>query len=81
MQMAENEDEKEKNISIRQSAGQALVFVMSPSLEAALDIGRNASDKPRRIAEALAGVGVDAVGDKLQPLLQAVRSVMPSFPP
>jgi putative ATP-dependent endonuclease of OLD family len=78
-QTVENEEEREKNHRIQQAAGQVPVFVMSPSLEAALDIGRNASDKPRRIAEAIAGMDIDAVGDKLQPLLQAVRSVMPSI--
>jgi putative ATP-dependent endonuclease of OLD family len=77
-QAAENEKEKDKNNRVRAAAGQAPVFVISPSLEAALGIGRNASDKPRRIAEAMTPVQVDTVPEKLQPLLAAVRSVAAS---
>jgi len=74
-QTAENESEKGKNLRIRQAAGQVPVFVMSPSLEAVLGIGRNASDKPRRIAEKMTAVDVNAVGPELQPLIDAVRTV------
>ena len=74
-QITENAQEEEKNRRIREAAGQAAVFVISPSLEAALNIGRNASDKPRRIAEAIAGMDTKAIGVKLQPLLNAVRSI------
>jgi putative ATP-dependent endonuclease of OLD family len=80
-QTAENENEKDKNRRIREVAGETPVFVMSPSLEAALAIGRNASDKPRRIAEAIDLVNVGAAGRVLEPLLQAVRSVAASPTP
>lgn len=72
---AENDAERERNRRIREAAGQTPVFVMSPSLEAALGIGRNATDKPRRIAEEMAVLDVNAVRPELQPLLEAVRSV------
>jgi putative ATP-dependent endonuclease of OLD family len=77
-QAAENANEKDKNDRIRAAAGQAPVFVISPSLETVLGIGRNASDKPRRIAEAMTSVQVDTVPDKLQPLMAAVRGVAAS---
>jgi len=80
-QEKENANERAKNDRVRQAAGTALVFVIAPSLEAAMGISRNASDKPRRIAEALATVDVNAVPQVLQPLLDAVRSVVNSSTP
>ena len=77
-QMAENENEKEKNRRIREAAGQAPVFVIAPSLESTLSIGRNASDKPRRIAEAIERMNIGMAGKDLQLLVEAVRSVAPS---
>lgn len=72
---AENKHQKDKNARIRQAAGTMPVFVMAPSLEEALGISRNASDKPRRVSEALAGVDLGATNDRLSPLLDAVRAV------
>jgi putative ATP-dependent endonuclease of OLD family len=72
---AENESEKSKNERIRQAAGTMPVFVMTPSLEDALGIGRNAADKPRRIAEALGAIDVTDVNVRLRPLFEAVREV------
>lgn len=74
-QTTENAQEHEKNRRIREAAGLARVFVVSPSLEGALGIGRNASDKPRRIAEAIASMDAKAMESKLEPLLNAVRSI------
>ena len=54
------------------SSRTASVFV-SASLEAVLGIGRNASDKPRRIGEAIAGLDLNDMASELQPLLDAVR--------
>ncbi len=51
------------------------VHVMKPSLEAALGITRDASDKPRKIAEKLEGVNLDKIPAKLQPLVDAVKSL------
>lgn len=75
-QIAENKREQEKNRRLADVAGEVSIFVISPSLEAVLGIGRNASDKPRRIAEAIAGMDVNAIDNRLLPLLKAVRSVM-----
>jgi energy-coupling factor transporter ATP-binding protein EcfA2 len=80
-QEKENADEKAKNDRVRRAAGDAPVFVISPSLEAAMGITRNASDKPRRIAEAMTALDVNAVPPKLQPLLDAVRSAVNSSTP
>jgi len=76
--VAENDNERVKNEWIQHAAGMAPVFVISPSLEAVLGISRNASDKPRRIAEAMTSVDVNAVPQDLQALLDAVRSVAAS---
>lgn len=72
---AENDAERAKNQRIREAAGQTPVFVVAPTLEAALGIARNATDKPRRVAEAVAGIDVNAVPAGLKPLLDAVRSI------
>ncbi len=72
----ENEREQDMNRRLRDAAGQsASVFVVPRSLEAALGIGRNASDKPRRIAEAIAGVDLDGCPRELEPLVEAVRAL------
>ena len=78
-QRQENDLEKQKNQDIRSAIGQnGFVFVVSPSLEAVLGISRNASDKPRRIAEALGSLDVGAVNLSLRPLVDAVRKVSAS---
>jgi predicted ATP-dependent endonuclease of OLD family len=78
---AENEAEKDKNDRIQRAAGAARVFVVRPSLEEVLGIGRNASDKPRRIAEAVASIDIKAAPHGLEPLLEAVQSVRGSAGP
>lgn len=70
---AENRSEQAKNERIRQAAGVTPVFVMLPTLEDVLGIGRSASDKPRRITETLADIDFGASNDRLRPLLDAVR--------
>ncbi len=53
-QKNENEDEIKKNKRIKDAVGPTgRLFVISPSLEHALGISRNASDKPQRIDKAL----------------------------
>lgn len=48
------------------------LFVLDPSLEDVLGVGRNASDKPRRVLEALEGLSIDEMP---QPLIDAVKSL------
>lgn len=72
---AENKSEQAMNERIRQAAGTAPVFVMVPSLEKVLGISKNSSDKPRRVAEALAGVELKAPLERLRPLIDAVQHV------
>lgn len=76
-QKEENEAEKRMNERIKDAVGQdGSVFTISPSLEEALGINRNASDKPRRVAEALSSVSVDKMPQALQPLIDAVRTLI-----
>jgi len=52
------------------------VYVISPSLEAALGISRDASDKPKKIFDALATLDVHAVPAALKPLVSSVKKLM-----
>lgn len=74
-QERENEAEIQKNQRIQDAAGADKVYVVRPSLEDALGIGRNATDKPRRIAEALSNINIDDPPDPLQPFVDAVQKV------
>lgn len=75
-QESENMAETQINKRIKDAIGQAgCVFVISPTLEEQLGISRNASDKPRRVAEALSSVSVDEPPKALQPLIDAVRTL------
>lgn len=75
-QEEENEREKQINENLRKLIGNERFFVISPSLENALGISRNASDKPRRVAEALNSLEIENVPDQLQPLLNAINSLI-----
>lgn len=73
----ENIAEKQMNERIKDAVGQAgCVFVISPTLEERLGISRNASDKPRRVAEALSSVSINETPKELQPLIDAVRTLV-----
>ncbi len=68
----------EANERIKEAVGDsAPLFVVSPTLEAVLGIGRNAKDKPRKIAEALETKPLDEIPT---PLLSAVRAIVPKEP-
>ncbi len=72
-----NSDENEKNQRIKDAVGdRGALHVVSPSLEAALGISRDARDKPRMIAEAVEKVDVQRPLDKLNPLISAVKELM-----
>lgn len=72
-QEQENNVQMQINKRIRDAVGQwGHLFVISPTLEDALGISRNASDKPRRVAEALSRLSVDQMP---QELVQAVKMV------
>lgn len=75
-QEEENEREKQINENLRKLVGNERLFVISPSLENALGISRNASDKPRRVAEALKSLEIEKLPEQLQPLLNAINSLI-----
>ena len=52
--------------------GRAKVFVMSPSLETVLGIGRRPPDKPRRVVEALSRRPIE---EYPEPLVRAVSEL------
>lgn len=71
----ENEEAEAANRRIREAVvGENTIFVLRPSLEAALGIGRKARDKPRKVVEALHKMDVE---DIPEPLIKAVRSLLP----
>jgi len=76
-QKHENEDEQRKNRRIKDIVGMDdLIYIISPSLEAALGIGRDAHDKPRRVAEAMEKVDIQNPPHELAPLILAVKSLI-----
>jgi len=75
-QEQENEEARKLNERIKKAVGDAAnVFVLTPSLEAVLGVGRNASDKPRKIAERLHKIDLGNPPAGLVPLINAVMSV------
>jgi len=75
-QEQENKAEREKNDRIKAAAGNiGRIYVITPSLEDVLGIARDASDKPRRIAEALGKVELADVKPDLGPLIEAVKEL------
>jgi len=76
MQEQENEAEQRKNNRIKAAAGNiGRIYVIKPSLEEVLGIARDASDKPRRIAEALGKVDLADMKPGLDPLIEAVKEL------
>ena len=72
-QRQENEREKADNERIANAAGgSAPVFVVPRTLEDALGVGRNAKDKPRKVAEVIQGLELSKIPNEL---LGAVRSL------
>lgn len=68
---AENEKAAQRNAAIADAASDpTCLYLLSPSLESTLGIGRRAADKPRRVVEALAK---RALAEFPQPLVDAVR--------
>jgi putative ATP-dependent endonuclease of OLD family len=75
-QEEENEREEELNRRIEKAVGnEGELYVVTPSLEEALGIGREASEKPRRIAEELNNLTLDDIEARLKPLIQALRTL------
>jgi len=60
------------NKEIHATTPEDRLFVLEPSLEEALGIGRSASDKPRRVAEVLAGADIRALPQSLVSAVQAL---------
>jgi putative ATP-dependent endonuclease of the OLD family len=75
-QQDENNEAQKLNARIKTSVGDdSLIFILAPTLEAALGIGRNASDKPRKIAEALNIIDLNKPTQGLLPLINAINFV------
>lgn len=75
---AHNEQQRKVNADIQDAVGDAeRIFVLKPSLEGSLGIGRGATDKPRRIADELSKRGLN---DLPAPLVTAVESLVESAP-
>lgn len=71
-----NADAQKLNSDIEEAAGDAArVFMLSPSLEDALDIGRSAADKPYRVAQELERRELEELPSRL---IDAVRSLVGS---
>ncbi len=64
----EHRKTNEEITSLMTGAGQC--YVIAPSLEGVLGIGRDADDKPRRVAEALRGLRPDALPQELRLALE-----------
>ncbi len=73
----DNKAEELKNRNIQEAVGEAArVFVIAPTLEEVLGIGRNASDKPRRVADALGPLSQDNIPAALKPLASALGALV-----
>lgn len=72
-QEAENLEAKQINERIQEAVGDlSKIFVVSPTLEAVLGIGRNASDKPLKVAKKLQEM---KLGEMPQELVNAVKAL------
>jgi putative ATP-dependent endonuclease of OLD family len=77
----ENKAAQEANECIKKAVGDNdSIFIISPSLEAVLNISRDARDKPRRIAEALDRISLDNPPKELLPLIDAVKAISEQHP-
>lgn len=75
-QEQENKAEEEKNRRIKDAVGNdGTLYVITPSLEGVLGIPRDASDKPKRIAEALKNLELDNPKPELDPVIEAVKAL------
>lgn len=80
-QAEENAKEEQTNRRIYDAiGGVGRLFVVKPSLESALGIGRTARDKPRRIAEALSGIDLSTPPEALLPFIEAVSTLGAASP-
>lgn len=71
---ADNEAARRINADVAAAAGDpSRVFVVAPSLEEAVGVGRNADDKPRRVLEKLRAIDP---GSRPQPLTRAVEQLI-----
>jgi putative ATP-dependent endonuclease of OLD family len=72
----ENRSAAQMNDRIRKAVGNdTKLFIVRPTLEQVLGIGRDAKDKPRRIAEELQKVDVQKPGESLGPVVNAVQAM------
>lgn len=72
----ENAAARRLNERLQHAVGdQSKLCVLRPSLEAVLGIGRTASDKPQRVAEALAAIDVTDPPEGLQSLVDLIRRI------
>jgi putative ATP-dependent endonuclease of OLD family len=72
-QRDENDVERQRNEALRDVIGnEGYCCVISPTLEHLLSIGRNASDKPRRVLEALRALDFAELPSAFEPVARAV---------
>jgi hypothetical protein len=74
----QNADAEKENADIRAAVAADRLFVMQPSLEGALGIGRWAEQKPRRVLEAVRGLPTEKLP---APLVAAVEALADPTPP
>jgi hypothetical protein len=73
-QQQENDRERAANAEIADVFEAKERFVIAPSLEGRLGIGRTAKDKPRRVAEALEQLSSDEFPSELDAALQGLMA-------
>src|SRR5215217_7266028 len=77
---AYTEEQQKLNADIEQAAGGSdRVFVLNPSLEGELGIGRGATDKPRRIADELSKRGVPELPIELKRAVEGLLAWIHRF--
>ncbi len=72
----EDEEARKLNERIKKSVNNdTRLFILTPTLETVLGIGRTARNKPQKIADALHRIDFNNPGKELQPLINAVEAV------
>lgn len=75
-QQQENAKASVQNAAIRAAAGEGIaIFKVEPTLEASLGVGRNASDKPRRVLQAVQGSQLTDLPNALVEAVQALAGL------
>lgn len=76
----QNADAEKENAEIRAAVPEDRLFIMQPSLEGALGIGRSAPQKPRRVLERVRDLPVDELPASLVAAVEALAAQNSSTP-